>query len=111
RVRADANAHATRENGKAQGEAYEQGVKALGEVYGAVQIARLLAEYQMKLVPDIAVGTNSGGLVDVLVARLLKGLGNHDVSAPLHVALGPTTPTTPKSNGASSTGLTTTPKS
>jgi uncharacterized membrane protein YqiK len=76
RVRAEADAFATRETGAAQAQAYAQGVAALGEgSYSAVQLARVLGENAVKLVPDIAVGgASGGGLAEVLIARMLTGV-------------------------------------
>lgn len=57
----DAEAHATRATGVARAEAYREGVAAMGsEAYVAVQLASVLGEHHVKLVPDIAVGGEGG---------------------------------------------------
>ncbi len=69
----DAEAHATRATGMAKAEAYREGVAAMGsEAFVAVQLANVLGEHQVKLVPDIAVGGGEGGLAQALVSTLLK---------------------------------------
>lgn len=69
----DAEAHATKATGIARAEAYREGVAAMGsEAYVAVQLASVLGEHQVKLVPDIAVGGGEGGLAQALVSTMLK---------------------------------------
>jgi uncharacterized membrane protein YqiK len=77
RLNGDAQALATRAIGAATAEAYQQGVQALGgEGFTAVQLARILGEHQVKLVPDIAVGgEGAGGLATVLVGKMLQNVG------------------------------------
>ncbi|MFO0595377.1 MAG: SPFH domain-containing protein [Myxococcaceae bacterium] len=86
KARAEAQAQATRMHGVAEAEAqraigaakaevYREGVVAMGgEAYVAVQLATILGENQVKLVPDIAVsgGGEGGGLANAMVAKLLK---------------------------------------
>lgn len=73
RVRGLAEAEATRALGAARAEAYREGMLALGaEGYTAVQLAGILGEHGVKLVPEIAVG-GAGGLAEALVAKLLAG--------------------------------------
>ncbi len=87
RVQADAEAHATRARGEAEAqatvamgqakaEAYRVGVEAMGaEAFTSVQLAGILGENHVKLVPDIAVGGEQGGsnaLATALVGRLLR---------------------------------------
>ncbi len=61
--------------GAAKAQAHRQGQDALGAAgYTAVQIATILGEHHVKLVPDISVGggnTQSGGLAEVLIGRML----------------------------------------
>jgi uncharacterized membrane protein YqiK len=74
RLRAEAQADATRAIGAAKAEAYRLGVTALGGAeYAALQMATTLAENKVKLVPDVAVtGAGGGmGLTEALVGRLL----------------------------------------
>jgi len=70
--------------GAAKAEAHRQGQEALGAAgYTAVQIASILGEHHVKLVPDISVGGGNtqggGGLAEVLIGRMLassaQGLG------------------------------------
>lgn len=68
----DAEAHATRATGLARADAYREGVAAMGsEAYVSVQLASVLGEHHVKLVPDIAVG-GEGGLAQALVSTMLK---------------------------------------
>ena len=75
RVKGHAEADAIRATGAAKAEAYDQGKVALGgESYTAMQLAMILGENRVKLVPDIAVGGNgSTRLADVLVGKMLAG--------------------------------------
>ncbi len=78
RARAAAEAEATRAVGSAKAAAYREGVEALGGgAYSAMQLAAVLGENKVKLVPDIAVSGNggAGGLAEVLIARMLQGAG------------------------------------
>ena len=64
--------------GSAKAAAYREGVEALGGgAYSAMQLAAVLGENKVKLVPDIAVSGNggAGGLAEVLIARMLQGAG------------------------------------
>jgi hypothetical protein len=75
-VRADAEAEATRKIGESKADAYRAGVGSLGiSAYAAMQLATVLAEHQVKLVPEIAVGgaQSGSGLAEVLIARMLAG--------------------------------------
>jgi uncharacterized membrane protein YqiK len=89
RATAEAEAAATRFRGEAEGdslraigiaraEAYKAGVVALGpEAFSAMQLATVLGENHVKLVPEIAVnggGEGAGGatrLADVLIGKML----------------------------------------
>src|SRR5215471_3916144 len=67
-------ADATRLVGEAKADAYRAGVAALGSsAFTAVQLASVLAQNNMKLVPDIALGAANGGesLLGALIARML----------------------------------------
>jgi len=84
RLRAEGQAASVRLNGEAEGtairavggakaEAYRLGIEAMGSGgYTAVQLASILGENRVKLVPDIAVtGDGSSGLVNAMLARLV----------------------------------------
>ena len=76
RLKAEAEADATRAVGAAKAEAYRLGRESLGaESYTAMQLASILAEHQMKLVPDISVAGDgsANGLASVLIGRMLAG--------------------------------------
>jgi uncharacterized membrane protein YqiK len=76
RLRADAEADATRALGDARAQAYRAGQEALGpEAYTAMQIATIIGERGIKVVPEIAVSGGGGGsgLADALMARMLAG--------------------------------------
>jgi uncharacterized membrane protein YqiK len=72
RLRGDANADVERALGNARATAYTAGIEAMGEPsYTAVQIATILAEARLKLVPDVVLGEGRGGsLADVFLAKL-----------------------------------------
>jgi hypothetical protein len=74
-MRGDADAAAIRATGAAKAEAYQLGRDSLGEAgYVATQMATILGENRVKLVPDIAVGGDgSTRLADVLVGKMLAG--------------------------------------
>jgi len=75
RLRGEAEAEAMRAMGTARAETYRLGQDALGaQGYTALQLASILGENRVKLVPDIAVGGTggtSGGLAEVLISRML----------------------------------------
>ena len=74
RLHGEAEAAATRATGAAKAEAYGQGVAAVGsEGYTAIQLAGILGEHKVKLVPDVAVNGDgaAGGLASVLISRML----------------------------------------
>jgi len=73
-----ADAEAVRAMGAARAEAYRTGRDAIGDdAFAAIQIATVLGESKMKLVPDVAVGGDgSTRLADVLIGRMLTGNGN-----------------------------------
>jgi uncharacterized membrane protein YqiK len=75
RVNGEAEAAATRAVGSAKADAYRQGIEAVGAGgYTAMQLASILGEHKVKLVPDIAVsGDGNGGLVTALLGRVLAG--------------------------------------
>lgn len=81
RMRGEAEASALAAKGAAQAEVYRLGKEALDPpAYTAMQIATILGEHQVRLVPDIAVsGEGSTRLADVLVGKMLSGgVGNGD---------------------------------
>jgi uncharacterized membrane protein YqiK len=75
RMRGEAQAAAIQVTGAAKAEAYRLGKEALDPAaYTAMQIAAILGEHGVKLVPDIAVsGEGSTRLADVLVGKMLAG--------------------------------------
>ena len=74
RVNGDGEAAAIRAVGAAKAEAYRQGIDAVGESgYTAMQMASILGENHVKLVPEIAVtGEGGGGLVNAMIAKMLS---------------------------------------
>jgi uncharacterized membrane protein YqiK len=72
RMSGEGEAASVRAVGAAKAEAYRQGIDAVGAGgYTAMQLASILGENKVKLVPDIAVtGDGSGGLVNAMLARL-----------------------------------------
>ncbi len=77
RLSGEAEAAVVRAIGAAKAAAYTAGIEAVGAGgYTAMQIATILGEHQVKVVPDIAVsGDGSSGLVNVVLARLLSEKG------------------------------------
>jgi uncharacterized membrane protein YqiK len=74
RVNGDGEAAAIRAVGAAKADAYRQGIDAVGESgYTAMQMASILGENHVKLVPEIAVtGEGGGGLVNAMIAKMLS---------------------------------------
>jgi len=76
RTRGDGEAASIRAVGAAKADAYRQGIEAVGAGgYTAMQLAGILGENKVKLVPDIAVsgdGSGSGALASAMIARLLS---------------------------------------
>lgn len=76
RVKGEAEGDAIRAIGAAKAEAYRQGQDSLGAAaYTSLQLAGILGENSVKLVPDISVGGGEGSsrLADVLIGRMLLG--------------------------------------
>ena len=73
-ARGQAEATTQRAIGEARADAFTFGRTALGDAFPSVEIATVLANAGVKLVPDVAVGSSGGGatsLADVLIARML----------------------------------------
>ncbi len=73
RMNGEGEASAIRAVGAAKADAYRQGIEAVGTSgYTAMQMASILGENKVKLVPDIAVsGDGTGGLAAAMVAKLI----------------------------------------
>jgi uncharacterized membrane protein YqiK len=73
RVNGDGEAAAVRAVGSAKADAYRQGIEAVGaNGYTAMQLALILGENKVKLVPDVAVsGDGSGGLANAMIAKMM----------------------------------------
>ncbi len=83
RVRASAEAEATEKVGAAKAEAYRMGVDSLGNAsYTAMQLAKLFAENRTQLVPHISAGGAAGGLVDVMIAKMVSGVDKETPKPP-----------------------------
>jgi len=80
RMAGEGEASSIRAVGAAKAEAYRQGIEAVGASgYTAMQLAAILGENKVKLVPDIAVtGDGSGGLVNAMLARMVAAGGPHE---------------------------------
>lgn len=76
RLRANGEADAIRATGQAQAEAYRAGVEALGpQTYGQIQLFQIIAEKNLRIVPDVLVNgssNSSSGLLDALMATNLR---------------------------------------
>jgi uncharacterized membrane protein YqiK len=95
RLHGSAEAEATRLLGEAKAEAYRTGVAALGgQAFTAVQLATVLAQHGVKLVPEISLGGGEGGsgqpLLGALVAKMLQnGAAAHVLQRPAATELTP----------------------
>jgi uncharacterized membrane protein YqiK len=81
RVTGEGEAASIRFVGAAKAEAYRQGIEAVGASgYTAIQLASILGENGVKLVPDIAVtGEGSGsGLANAMIAKLISENGSSE---------------------------------
>jgi uncharacterized membrane protein YqiK len=90
RMAGDAEAEATRAIGNAKAEAYRVGVEAMGgDSFTAIQLATVLGQNNVKLVPDIAVtgggeGGSSNALATAMLARMMR-----PSTAPAKIAVTP----------------------
>ena len=97
RQRGEASADAERARGSAVAASYEAGIHALGEQsYTAVQLASILGQAGLKLVPDVVLGEGRSSLADVLLARMATGSPAVAQAVPVIEA---TTPATTPTNG------------
>jgi len=80
RMNGEGEAASIRSVGAAKAEAYRQGIEAVGVAgYTSMQMASILGENKVKLVPDIAVSGDGGGsgLASAMIAKLLSSNGSH----------------------------------
>jgi uncharacterized membrane protein YqiK len=76
RMAGEGEAASIRAVGAAKAEAYRQGIEAVGAAgYTAMQMAAILGENKVRLVPDIAVSADGGGLVNAMLARMMAAGG------------------------------------
>ncbi|HJZ70504.1 MAG TPA: SPFH domain-containing protein [Vicinamibacterales bacterium] len=83
RLAGDAEAAALRAVGAAKAEAYKLGIEAVGASgYTAMQIATILGEHHVKVVPEIAVtGDGAGaGMANVMLAKLVAAAQKPDMA-------------------------------
>ncbi|HEX3049056.1 MAG TPA: SPFH domain-containing protein [Aggregatilineaceae bacterium] len=76
KLRAAGEADAIRATGEAKAETYRLGASALGsQGYTAVQLMQLIAENQIRIVPDVQVsgGGNAAGMIEALLGLKLQG--------------------------------------
>ena len=78
RLTGEGEAASVRAVGSAKADAYRLGIEAMGASgFTAVQLAAILGENNVKLVPEVAVsGDGSGGLVNAMIARMLAAGGS-----------------------------------
>ena len=94
RLRGAAEADAESARGEATATRYRAGIAALGETsYTAIQIASILGEAGLKLVPDVVLGDGRSNLADVLLARM----ATRHAPAPEHETNGVHTHAAPES--------------
>jgi uncharacterized membrane protein YqiK len=74
RLTGEGEAVAIRATGAAKADAYRQGIDAVGAPgYTAIQLASILGENKVKLVPEIAVsGDGASGLANAMIAKLMS---------------------------------------
>jgi uncharacterized membrane protein YqiK len=77
RMAGEGEAASIRAVGAAKAEAYRLGIEAVGATgYTAMQMAAILGENKVRLVPDIAVSGDGGGLVNAMLARMMAAGGS-----------------------------------
>jgi len=77
RLAGEGEAASIRAVGAAKAEAYRLGIEAVGATgYTAMQMAAILGENKVRLVPDIAVSGDGGGLVNAMLARMMAAGGS-----------------------------------
>lgn len=85
RLRANGEADSIRARGEAQASAYKAGAAAIGaQGYTSVQLMQLIAEGDVRIIPDIMVGGkegNAGGMVEALLGIMLNQQINDRKSA------------------------------
>jgi len=83
RLTGEGEAASIRAVGSAKAEAYRLGIEAVGaNGYTAMQLASILGENHVKLVPDVAVsGDGAGGIATAMVARILASEKHGDAGA------------------------------
>jgi uncharacterized membrane protein YqiK len=83
RLTGEGEAASIRAVGAAKADAYRQGIDAVGPSgYTAMQLAAILGENHVKLVPDVAVsGDGAGGIATAMVARILASDKSGDAGA------------------------------
>ncbi len=92
RLAGSAEAEATRLLGEAKAGAYREGVLSLGEpAFTAIQLATVLAQHGVKLVPEIALGSDSSGqaLLGAMLAKVLPATALGLTATPPEVSLAP----------------------
>jgi len=83
RMAGEGEAASIRAVGAAKAEAYRQGIEAVGTAgYTAMQMAAILGENKVRLVPDIAVSGDGGGLVNAMLARMMAAGGSLEPPKP-----------------------------
>src|SRR5262245_27731919 len=80
RMAGEGEASSVRAIGGARADAYRQGIAAVGpDGYTAMQLAAILGENKVKLVPEVAVsGDGSSGLANAMIARLMASEATKD---------------------------------
>ncbi|NDJ21494.1 flotillin family protein [Nostoc sp. B(2019)] len=99
KLRAIAEAEGIRATGNAKAETYRAGVEALGsQGYTAMQLMQIIGDRNVRLIPDVLVGSNSSnnGLVDGLLSMILwNQTGKHGELTPTPLHPQPVTQTQP----------------
>jgi uncharacterized membrane protein YqiK len=73
RLRATGDAEAIQKTGEARAAAYTAGVSALGaRGFTALQLMQIVGEKAVRVVPDVAVSGNGGGLAEGLLGMILR---------------------------------------
>jgi uncharacterized membrane protein YqiK len=87
RLRASGDADAIRATGQAKAEAHSAGINAVGQdTYALMQLFQIIAEKNLRVVPDVLVngggGSSNSGLIEALMAMVARNSSFREVTPP-----------------------------
>jgi uncharacterized membrane protein YqiK len=87
RLRASGDADAIRSTGQAKAEAHSAGINAVGQdTYALMQLFQIIAEKNLRVVPDVLVngggGSSNSGLIEALMAMVARNSSFREVTPP-----------------------------